>query len=186
MRLRNTVVLAILFILLGAYIYFFELQKETSKKTERLLSFKEEEVQGVVLNYPDREIRLQRDARGRWRLVYPLEAAADDSSVGAILSALSAGEVKRAFEEKPSRMDLQDYGLDKPEVKVSITLRNGTALPPILIGARTPVGNSVYVRRGADGGVILTDASIRANLAEKELYNRLNKQLADFLEEEKK
>ena len=65
-------------------------------------------------------------------------------------------------------------------------LTNGSTLPPVLIGARTPLGNSVYVRRGADGGVILTDASILTNLAEKELYNRLNKQPTDFLEEEKK
>ena len=186
MRLRNTVVLAVLFILLGAYIYFFELQKETSKKTERLLSFKEEEVRDIILNYPEREIRLQRDARGGWRIVYPMEAAADASAVSAILAALSASEVKRAFEEKPSQMDLQDYGLDKPEVKVLIMLTNGSTLPPVLIGARTPLGNSVYVRRGADGGVILTDASILTNLAEKELYNRLNKQPTDFLEEEKK
>ncbi len=186
MRLRNTVVLAVLFILLGAYIYFFELQEETSKKTERLLSFKEEDVQGVVLSYAEREIRLRRDARGRWRLVDPLEAAADDSAVDGILSALRASEVRRAFEERPSQMDLQDYGLDKPAIKVSITLKNGTALPPILIGARTPVGNSVYVRRGADGGVILTDASLLGNLAEKELSNRLNKQPADSLEEEVK
>ena len=186
MRLRNTVVLAVLFILLGAYIYFFELQKDSAKKTERLLSFKEEEVESIVLNYPEREIRLQRDAPRGWRIVHPLEAAADASAVGAILAALSAGEVKRAFKEKPSQMDLRDYGLDKPEVRVSITLTNGSALPPILVGARTPVGNSVYVRRGADGGVILTNPSILTNLAEKELYNRLNKQLADFLDEEKK
>ncbi|MBI3062685.1 MAG: hypothetical protein HYY83_11990, partial [Deltaproteobacteria bacterium] len=56
----------------------------------------------------------------------------------------------------------------------------------ILVGARTPVGNSVYVRRGVDGGVILTDASILGNLAERDLYNRLNKQLADLLEKEDK
>ena len=64
MRLRNTLVLASIFILLVAYVYFFELQKGPKEKTEKLLNFKEEEAQSLILNYPDREIRLRRDPQG--------------------------------------------------------------------------------------------------------------------------
>lgn len=178
MRLRNTLLLAFLFVLLGAYVFFFELQKRTTGKTEKLLNFKEEEVQSFVLNYPDREIRLQRDLQGRWGIVHPLEAPADESTVGAILSALNTSEAKRTVEEKPTAADLQNYGLDKPEVKVLISLRNGITLPSISVGAKTPVGNSSYVRRGADAGVLLTDASLRPSL-EKNLNDLRNKQILE-------
>lgn len=178
MRLRNTLLLSFALILLAAYVYLFELQKGIKEKTEKLLSFKEEEVQSLVLNYPDREIRLQRDLQGRWRIVHPLEAAADDATVGAILSALNTSEVKRTVEEKPTEADLQNYGLDKPEVKALVSLRNGIALPPIFVGATTPVGNSAYIRRGADAGVLLTDASLRSNLVRK-LKDLRNKRILE-------
>lgn len=179
MRLRNTLLLSFALILLAAYVYFFELKKGIKDKTEKLLSFKEEEVQSLVLNYPDREIRLQRDLQGRWRIVHPLEAAADGATVGTILSALNTSEVKRTVEEKPTETDLQNYGLDKPEVKALVSLRNGTALPPIFVGATTPVGNSVYIRRGADAGVLLTDASLRSNLVRK-LKDLRNKRILEI------
>ena len=41
-----------------------------------------------------------------------------------------------------------DNHLDRPEVKVLVSLANGVALPPVVVGAKTPVGNSAYVRRG--------------------------------------
>lgn len=186
MRPRNTAALAALVAILGAYIYFFERQREAPGKSEKLLVFKAEEAQAIVLNYPELEIRLQRDPQGQWRIVRPLEAAADDAAVGAVLSALRASEIKRAVHEAPSPADLRKYGLDRPEVKILITLRDGAALPPVALGARAPVGDSLYLRRGADPAVLLADASPLASLKEKDLYSRLSKQLADFLEEEKK
>lgn len=164
MRLRNTLLLAVFLIILGAYVYFFELQKASTGKSERLLDFKEEEAQSLVLTYPDQEIRLQRNPHGRWRLVHPLEAAADESAVGAILAALDTSDVKRTVEEQPSEADLRSYGLDQPEVKVLLSLRDGIALPPVFIGGRTPVGGSVYVRRGGVASVLLTDASLKSSL----------------------
>ena len=175
MHLRNTFLLALVFILLGAYVYFFELQEGTKENTERLLNFREEEVEGIILNYPEQEIRLRKEVLGRWKITRPLESAADESTVSAILAALTTGEVKRTFEEKASEADLKNYGLDRPEVKVLITLRNGVALPAIFVGAKTPVGNSAYIRRGAEPGVILTDASIRSKL-EKKLNDFRNKE----------
>ena len=181
MRLRNTLVLAFLFVLLAAYVYFFELQK-TKEKTEKLLNLKEEEVEAIILNYPQLEVRLQRKAPGRWKITHPLEVAADEATVGSILSALNSIEVKRTLEEKPSAADLKNYGLDSPEVKVLISLRNGVALPPVFVGGKTPIGNSVYVRRGPEAAVLLTDASLRFNL-EKKLNDFRNKKIIEFTEE---
>lgn len=167
MRLRKTLLAALLLSLLGAYVFFFEFQKGNTGKTQKLLSFKDGEVQGLFLNYPDQEIHLQREARGRWRIVYPVEATADDSVVASVLAALNTTDIKRTIAENPTPADLENFGLNKPEAKVLVSLRNGTALPPISVGARTPFGNSVYIRRGSDAGVLLADASVRSNLVKK-------------------
>lgn len=182
MRLRKTLLLAVVLILLGAYVYFFELQKKTAEKSDRLLNFKEDEAQGIILNYPDQEIRIQRDAQGRWRLVRPLEAAADESTIGTVLAALNTSDVKRIVEEKPSEADLQNFGLDKPQVRVLISLTTGIALPPVFVGARTPIGGSVYVRRGTAATVLLTDAALQSTLA-KRLNDFRDKKILDIREE---
>ena len=160
MRLRNTLLLAALFILLAAYIYFFELQKEGRGKSARLLNFKAEEAAAIVLSYPRQEIQLQREPPGKWQLTQPLRADADESTIGSMLAALSAGEILRTLEEKPSAEDLKSFGLDRPAVKVSITLKSGVTLPQLLLGARTPFGDAAYVQRGSEPSVYLTDGSL--------------------------
>ncbi len=179
MRLRNTLLLTVIFILLGAYLYFFELKKAGKEKTEKLLNFKEDEVESIILSYPQQEIRLKKEASGKWQMTQPLQAAADESTISSILSTLNTIEVKRTVEEKPSQEDLKNFGLDKPETKVLITLKNGITLPSILVGAKTPVGNSAYARREGATGVLLTDASLLSGL-EKKLHDFRDKKIIEF------
>ena len=168
MRLRNTLLLAAVLILLAAYIYFFELQKGASGKAEQLLNFKAEEAAAIVLSYPRREIQLQREASGKWKLIQPLRADADQSAIGGILAALSAGEIQRTLEKKPTPEDLKSFGLDRPAVKVLITLKNGITLPWLILGAKTPFGNAAYAQRGGEPSVYLTNGSLPSAL-EREL-----------------
>ena len=179
MRLRNTLLLAVVFILLGAYVYLFEFKKEQEEKSEKLLRFKEEKVESLILSTPEQEIRLKKEPSGKWQMTHPLEAAADESTVSSILSALNASEVQRTIEKKPSLEDLKTFGLDQPEVKVFITLQKGISLPPILVGGKSPVGNSAYVKRGTEPGVLLTSASLPSSL-KKRLYDFRDKEILPF------
>ncbi len=179
MRLRNTLLLAVVFILLGAYLYFFELQKTGQEKAERLLDFKADEVESIILGYPEQEIRLKKEPSGKWKITQPLQVTADQSIISSILSTLNTSEVKRTVEEKPSPADLENFGLDKPKVKVLITLQKGKALPPILLGEKTPVGNSVYLKRGSEPAVLLASASILPSL-EKKLYDLRDKKIIEI------
>jgi hypothetical protein len=160
MRGLKTLVLAVLLLALGGYVYFFELGKEDKGKSERLLDFKPDEAAGIDLAYPNRALQLQKDSSGKWKLVQPARADADDSTVRSLLGAVAASDIKRPLEKNPSAQDLKSFGLDPPAVKVSITLKNGLTLALLSIGAKTPLGDSAYVRRGNDAGVYLTDGSI--------------------------
>ncbi len=167
MQQRNTLILAALLILLGAYVYFFEIRPGDKPKGDRLVNFKPDEVASMLLTYPKLEIQLQKDSTGKWKLTQPLQAAADGSTVGGLLAALSAGTIQRTLEKKPSAEDLKSFGLDRPAAKVSLTLASGITLPGLIVGAATPLGNSAYVQRSGDATVYLADASLALGLQKK-------------------
>ena len=183
MRPRHTLILAVILVLLGAYVYFFELQKGEKGKSERLFNFKEDEVAGIVLGYPEREIQLQREPSGRWKLTQPLQADADKSIISSTLAALSAGDIKRTLEKKPSPEDIKSFGLDRPTVKVSITLKSGLTLTTLIVGAKTPLGDSAYIQRGSDPAVYLTGAALAFALA-KEPNDLRDKAILAFPQEQ--
>jgi hypothetical protein len=171
--------LAGVLIFLSAYAYFFELQRDGEEKSQRLLKFNAEEVEGIVLNYPQHEIRLKKEPSGKWKITQPLHVAADESAIQSILTTLSASGISRTVEQKPGPDDLKAFGLDQPSVELSITLRNGITLPSIFIGSRTPFGDSAYVKRGTEPSVLLSGASLRSSL-EKSLNDLRNKEILPF------
>ncbi|HEY3306315.1 MAG TPA: DUF4340 domain-containing protein [Candidatus Binatia bacterium] len=160
MRRLNTLILAVLLIALGGYVYFFELAKDEKGKSERLINFKSDELTGIDLAYPKRALQLQKDPSGKWRLTQPLQTGADDAAVGSLIAAITAADIKRPLEKKPSAEDLKSFGLDTPAAKVSLTLKSGLTLPQLIVGAKTPLGDSAYVRRGSDPVVYLTGSAL--------------------------
>jgi uncharacterized protein DUF4340 len=178
-RRLNTIALAVLLVLLGAYVYFFELSKDDKGKSDKLFNLKSEDVAGIALGYPRQEIQLRREATGQWRIIQPLQAPADDAAVAGLVAALSAGEIKRTLEKKPGAEDLKNFGLSPPAVKVAVTLKNGLTLPTLNVGARTPLGDSAYVQRGGEPGVYLTGAALAFAL-EKEPNDFRDKTLVPF------
>ncbi|MGH7768098.1 MAG: DUF4340 domain-containing protein [Candidatus Binatia bacterium] len=160
MRRLNTLILAVLLIALGAYVYFFELAKDEKGKSERLINFKSDELTGIDLANPKQGLQLQKDPSGKWRLTQPLRAGADDSAVASLIAALAAADIKRPLEKKPSAEDLKSFGLDPPAARISLTLKSGFTLPELVVGAKTALGESAYVRRGSDPVVYLTGAAL--------------------------
>lgn len=185
MPLRNTLLAGAIFILLGAYVYFFELPKGDAGKSGQLLNFKADDVESLTLRYPDQEVQLKSDPSGKWKMTNPLQASADDSTVMRILTALSASEIKRTVVDEATPEDLKNFGLDKPKVKVSINLRRGGTLVSLLVGSKTPVGDSTYVKRETEPSVLLTDGQLSSSL-ERKLYDFRDKRIVDLKEEDVK
>jgi hypothetical protein len=77
MRFRTTIVLILLLLGLGAYVYFVEYPKaEQEAKKKTLFEFKADDATQVSLVYDDREIVLKKSG-DEWRLIKPIEVAAD-------------------------------------------------------------------------------------------------------------
>ena len=170
MRFRNTIIVLILLAVVGGYAYYAS--KQPAEEKNRLFAIKADDIVTIALKYPDREIELDKQA-GKWTLVKPLKAEADDATVDNIARAIADCEIKRTLEEQPA--DLGPFGLAKPEVIVTVTTADKRTLPAIEVGKVTPVGFSAYVRRADKPAVMLASSAFPPQVTKtvNELRNRV-------------
>ena len=179
MRFRSTLVLVLLLIGLGAYVYWVEVpksQEEAKKKT--IFEFKPEEVTEVSLVYSDREIVLKKTGED-WRLTKPLDAPADPVAAKNLVNAIAEAEVKKTLDDAS---DLGQYGLDQPFAKVSVKLKD-KELPTILVGKTTPVGYSAYAKKADEPKVLLTTSAFRSGM-DKQPKDLRDKTILNFADNE--
>jgi len=177
MRFRNTLALAVLFLALGGYLYFVENPRhEQAAEEKKLVSFKPDDASEVTLTYPDKQIILKKTGAG-WRISKPIDVDADQTAVSNLLRAAADAEVKRALEG--GNTSLEAYGLDKPEVIVSIAMANGTKLPSIRIGKTAPVGFSAYAQLEGTSDVKLVPSVFQTGM-KREVKDLRNKTILDF------
>jgi hypothetical protein len=180
MRLRSTLILAIILVGLGAYLYFVESKQIAEEgKKEKILAVDVDAVTGVTLTYPDREIVLAK-TDGGWRLTKPVDAPADDITVKNLLHAVADAETKRTIDDPPQ--DLAPFGLAQPFVTVQLTEKD-TALPALKVGKTTEVSFSTYVQRADQPKLYLTGSAFHAGM-DKQVKDLRDKKIVDFKEDD--
>ena len=110
-----------------------------------LLSLKAEDITGVEVQSQEGKLILGRGADGLWRILLPVEAAADQQAVADLVVPLASLPVSRSLPEDAGSSD--DFGLDPPEFTVSL-LAGASAAVVIEVGALNPDGTKRYVRLG--------------------------------------
>lgn len=166
MSLSKAVVMVVVLLALGAYVYFVELpheQEEAAKK--KLFTFDKEAVTEVQLTYPDRSLHLKKDETGRWRILQPIDTEADETTVTNLVNAIADAEITRVLDDPVQDPAL--YGLNAPAVKLQVTLKDGKTLPQVSIGKDTPVGYSVYLQKEGDTKLLLTPQAFRLGMTKE-------------------
>jgi hypothetical protein len=130
---RSTWILLSLALLLGVGVYFYEKQvapqKEIVKTTKKqIFSFKEDQIQSLTIyinKKPLQVVKLERVSGGKtqWQMKYPQDVPASDAAVSFLLNLLVEGKSDRTI-NNVSAEQLKEYGLDEPEYKVKIELKN--------------------------------------------------------------
>jgi hypothetical protein len=180
MRLRNTLLLALLLIGLGAYLYFVESKQiEQESKKEKVIDFNVDDVTAVALTYADREITLEK-TDGAWRITKPVTAPADDITVKNLLHAVADAEAKKTIDQPPA--DLAPFGLSQPFVRVKVTTKSGT-LPEITVGKTTAVSASTYVQRADQPKIYLTSSAFHSGM-DKQVKDLRDKKIVEFKEDD--
>ena len=167
--------MALVLIGLGAYVYYVELpaertQSETEAKEKKILPFTERDITGLTMaTGSSRLVLASKD--GRWKIHEPLEAEADTRVVDAMIRALVLGKVTRVVEDNASA--LAPFGLEKPSVVLTVATNNGQET--LSLGDSGPISSTLYALRASDRKILLTD------LAPKDF---LNKSLLTFRKKE--
>lgn len=178
MSVFKALIMVVILLALGAYVYFVELpheQEEQAKK--KLFTFDKSAVTEVQLTYPDHSIHLKKDEAGKWRITQPIETEADETTVTNLVNAIADAEIVRVLDEPVQ--DLAVYGLNAPVVKVQVMLKDGKSLPQVSIGKDTPVGYSVYLQKEGETKLLLTPQAFRLGMT-KEVKDLRDKTIITF------
>ncbi|MGB8413110.1 MAG: DUF4340 domain-containing protein [Candidatus Binatus sp.] len=161
MRLRNTIIVLILFAIVGGYAFI--VGRYSSPEAQRkLLDVKQDDIAKIELRYSDRDIVLERGKDKLWRLVKPIGTEADQGQANNLARAIADCTVVRTVDEKPA--DLAPFGLKPPTTTVTVTTFDNKTLPAIEVGKSTPIGFNAYVRLADSPAVMLAEAVFSAGM----------------------
>ena len=124
---------------------------------QKVLDLQPEEVTKIVVTPADgaKTVFEKRDAK--WRLVEPVSAAAETWQVDSLLRAVTD------LESTSTASNTSATGLDKPQYVVELTTSDGRTRT-INVGAKTAVGDSLYLARKDDAKVHVVSADLLERL----------------------
>ena len=159
---RSTLILLVVFVALGAYVYLVELERPPTSETplnESLLDTSAEEFRQMTIGVEDAETVLTRTDDGTaWQVTAPVAAPADDAQVSSLTSALASLEIRRVIDD--AAVDLEPFGLVEPVVEVGFVLSGNTQEQRLLIGDTTPTGGERYAMLADSGRVVLVPSNL--------------------------
>lgn len=147
MNPKTTGLLALVALVLGAFVYFHEIDGETARESAResekrlFPGLEATAVASLELTTTDGLAARFAREEGVWRVVAPVEDAGDAASLDAIASALA--QLARADTVRSSPGDLDQFGLGTQAQTVRFQADGATHA--LRIGRSTPVGGNVYV-----------------------------------------
>ncbi len=183
MQIRNTLIMAVVLIFVGGFVYFYEVrgraEREEAERQEALLvHFESDQVNAVELATADGILRAAK-ADGEWSITSPVAVAADGTAIDSLVDRLENGKQDRLIAEAAD--DLSPYGLAEPAVRVTLELADGER-ETLAVGNDTPVGANVYVTAGDAGNVHSAASSIKTAL-DKSLFDLRDKSVLVFDED---
>ena len=178
---RSTLMLLVVFVALGAYVYFVELERQPASETppnESLLDTTAEEFSRLTIGVGDEETVLARaDDGDAWQLIAPVATPADDTQVSSLISALASVEVRRVVDD--AAVDVTPFGLSEPSVEVGFVLSGDAPEQRLLIGDTTPTGSERYAMLADSGRVVLIASHLNTTLG-KSAFELRDKAILGF------
>ncbi len=158
MKLWKTITAGFLVLALGAYIWLVEKPRmEAEGREEHVVEVSADEVTRIRLEYPDSPtIVVERSGDG-WRMLEPVEAPADGPAVDRLLKQIVNAKVERRIPPDKAQ-ELKIYGLEGhgERARITLTKKDGSTLPDIIVGKTTPVGFQAFARVEGERDVLVT------------------------------
>lgn len=158
---RSLLVLLVIALGLGAYIYFVEMRRTPEdsivKKDKVFSGLDTNKIDELEIKSAGGDVTKLKKNGADWQIVAPETADADQTEVGNIVSALGTLEITRVVEEKPA--DAKPFGLDAPRISLTAKAAGDAAAHKLDIGTKTPNGSDLYVKIDGQPRIVLIGAS---------------------------
>ena len=169
MRFRGTLVLLVVCVLLGGYLYFYEYKggekREKAKEAEKQLwKVDPGSIQEIDLTTPAQHITAVRAGDKDWRITSPRALDADADELGRIAS--TASDMGRESVLENNAADLSKFGLKPPQTELEIKTKDGKVYK-VGFGIKTPTGNSNYAAIPGKNDVFLVPNYVAGNFDKK-------------------
>jgi hypothetical protein len=158
---RSTLILLLLAAVIGIAVYYLEIKpgKPRDEKTEEskpAFAFSRDDISSLSITRSGQTVVVE-DKDGKWTIVQPLTAQANQSTVDSLVSSLTSAKIERSL--TPSPEEIKTFGLEEPAVAVEIKLKSGETRT-IKLGAKDFSGLSAYAQIGDAQDVALVPASV--------------------------
>lgn len=156
-------------------------KKSFDLRDKRILNFERDKVDSIEIAQGDSVVVLARSGSS-WVVKQPVPTRGDYSAIEGLLTRIASGSMTKLVESAPSGASapadpstLTKYGLDKPEVRV--TLGAGSARATLAVGKEEE--GAVYARDQARGIVFTVDPALATDL-KKPADEYRNKDVFEF------
>ncbi|MFO7534319.1 MAG: DUF4340 domain-containing protein [Kiritimatiellia bacterium] len=169
MHLRTTFWLLVAVLFTGAFYLFVQMRDRAAGTipAEGALLLDLDPAAAEVLKVETPAWRVEcRKLKGRWRILVPLQGAADAAVIERILGELATlprEEVATPDQMRLRGLTLAQYGLETPSVRITTGTGSGPEVT-ILLGAPGPFPASMFVKRTDEPVVVTTRTNILAVL----------------------
>jgi len=165
MKSRTVLILALILLVLGAWVYLYEIKggekrKEAQAEADKVFRFKKEEIAEVFLRPAG--IHLKKEGES-WVMTEPVQSAVDKWTVEGLLSSIEGVRHERVIEDKPP--DYAVYGLKPPRFEVEVA--HGQKRDTLYLGDKNATETYVFAKKGSSPEVFLTGTSILWNVDKK-------------------
>ena len=180
MKSTGLLIAAVLLAVLTGVLYWSNHHTPEDTKTSatpastKLLSFKDADVNKIEIDKRGSDsVDLEKSGDGKWEITAPQKLTADQDTISSMISSLAGLNSERVVEDHA--IDLKQYGLADPTVKIDIDTKDGKS-QKLLLGDDTPTGNGVYAAVGGDPRVF-TLASYSKTSVDKSASDLRDKRL---------
>ncbi|MEH1968686.1 DUF4340 domain-containing protein [Nostoc sp.] len=179
---RTTLILILLALGLGGFVYFYEIRgatvrEEIKEQKQQIFSFGEDDVQSLTVKTKKLTLNLERSPESsnpKWLIKSPISGPANDAIVSYLMDLLVKGNSDRTL-STPAK-ELGEFALDQPQATIDITLKNRQS-HQLILGKSNFNGRFLYAQ--ADPAA-KPDGNINVLLVSTDFANAVNRELSEW------
>ncbi|MDF5706563.1 MAG: DUF4340 domain-containing protein [Nostoc sp. S4] len=181
---RTTLILILLALGLGSFVYFHEIKaatqrEEIKEQKQQIFSFAEDDVQALTVKTKKLTLNLERNnqsSNSKWLIKSPISEPANDAIVSYLMDLLVKGKSERTLATPANQ--LGEFALEQPQATINIILKNKQN-HQLILGKKNFNGSLLYAQ--ADP-VSKPDGNINVLLVSTDFENAVNRELSEWKE----